>query len=560
MTMDRLGVSPERPIAGIAVELSGLGKVVRSGYKSLKILDGVSINFQSGEFIAILGASGSGKSTLVKSLAGVVPLSEGTIRLDGRRVSASELLRERRIAYLPQDIIVHAQLTPTRALGYIAELKGLVEVDDLIRRALDRVGLADRSGVPIHRLSGGQRKRVALAAELLGDPRLILLDEATSGLDPATEADMMDLFRSLADEGRTVVCITHFPGRLHLCDRLVCLKDGLRVFDGTPTEMKAFFGLTRIADVYGRMGERSAAKWQRRFDSTVRERIEALPIRPNPSHEGSRASPVGFAKQLILLTGRYIRLQIADVQALGLQLIQAPIIGAMIAATFGDIRSSFAEQAAADTKMVFFVLTLAVLWCSGTAGAREIVKELPIVRHERRFGLDLVSYLMSKMIWLGALAILQTTILLFIVRHYTHLTGPTDLQFTVLAHLGIVGVALGLSISALAGTSERAMTVLPVALIGLAIFSGGLARLVGVSLWGARIGSPAYWSLEGLKDPVSSTIKNATYPGAPGTFQPPILGSGETLALDVIVLLLQAAVLLGVAYTGLRYSLGHNSK
>ncbi len=232
----------------------------------------------------------------------------------------------------------------------------------------------------------------------------------------------------------------------------------------------------------------------------------------------------------------------------------------MIAATFGDVRGSFAEQAAADAKLIHFVLTLAVLWCSGTASAREIVKELPIVRHERRFGLDLVAYLASKMVWLGSLSVFQTAILLFAVRRYTHLAGPADLQFAVLAMLGIAGVALGLSISAAAGTSERAMTILPVALIGLAVFSGGLARLVGFPLGIASVASPAYWSLESLKSPLPSTLKIATYPGAPGTYQPPILGSGAPVEFGMIALAIQAAILLAVAYAGLRLALARSPK
>ena len=230
---------PESRSAGIAVRLLGASRGIRSGLATTLILDDVSLRLDAGEFVGVLGASGSGKSTLIKSLAGLVPLTAGTLRLDGRPMTPSELRSDRRIAYLPQDIVVHERLSPARALGYIAGLKGLGTgraADDLVRRALRRVGLTDRAAVPIHRLSGGQRKRVALAAELLGDPRLILLDEATSGLDPATEADMMDLFRSLADEGRTVVCITHSPGRLHLCDRLVCMLAGARVFDGAPAE------------------------------------------------------------------------------------------------------------------------------------------------------------------------------------------------------------------------------------------------------------------------------------------------------------------------------------
>jgi ABC-type Mn2+/Zn2+ transport system ATPase subunit len=188
----------------------------RGGNPNRAILDSVSFNLSAGEFLGILGASGSGKSTLIKSIAGLVELSDGAVLLDGRRARAEDLRSDRRIAYLPQDVVIHEALTPLVALDYIGRLKHLAEEradrQQLVRRALDRVGLWAHRETPIQYLSGGQRKRAALAAELLGDPRLILLDEATSGLDPATEDEMMRLFRSLTEEGRTVVCIYPPPG------------------------------------------------------------------------------------------------------------------------------------------------------------------------------------------------------------------------------------------------------------------------------------------------------------------------------------------------------------
>lgn len=400
-----------------------------------------------------------------------------------------------------------------------------------------------------------------MAVELLGDPRLILLDEATSGLDPGTDAEMMELFRSLADEGRTIICVTHSPSKLHLCDRLVCLREGICTFQGKPADATAFFGVTKIEDIYSRLASGTAGEWRKRFETAFPGRSGRLTPAARTAPAPTPSTPrVSFGEQTALLSGRYARLQFADWQALGLQLIQPPIIGAMIAFSFGSIRSSFAEQAAADTKLVLFVMTLAVMWCSGTSSAREVVKELPILRHESRFGLRTAAYLASKLIWLGGLAVVQSAVLLLIVRRTTELAGPFDLQVALLAITSIVGVALGLCISSLAGSSERAMTILPVALIGLAVFSGGLARLVGPPLWVAWIGSPAYWTLDGLKSPLPSSFKNATYPGAPGTFQPPILGSGGPLALDVLALLLQGAVLLAVGYASLRYALGRSDR
>jgi hypothetical protein len=392
---------------------------------------------------------------------------------------------------------------------------------------------------------------VALAAELLGDPGLILLDEPTSGLDPVTEAEMMGLFRSVADEGRTVVCVSHSPARLYQCDRLVVMSDGKCIFHGPPIAVTRFFGVQEVVEVYLAMASRSANEWRKRFAATY-------PASNSPPNDNFSAHPqhspqmLGLAAQAVILTLRYVRLQLADPRALIIQMAQTPAIGLMIGVTFGDIRSRFAEQHAADARQLLFLLVVAILWCAGASSAREVVKELPLVRHEIRYGLDLRAYLLSKFALLGGLALVQTVILLVIVGWLAHPPGSGEFQFLILGATALAGGGLGLLVSASVGTSERAMTLLPVALIGLAVFSGGLARLGGPALWAAWIGSPAYWAMDGLKALLGGGLRTATYPGAPGYYQPPILGTGGPLAVDLLALIAQTALMFGLAYLALK--------
>ena len=332
---------------------------------------------------------------------------------------------------------------------------------------------------------------------------------------------MMELFRALARQGRTVVCITHFPGRLHMCDRLLYLMKGKCVFDGTPEQLKRFFGVTTIEGAYTSEESHEPGEWQAEFrkssvGQSAAARLPAVPAwqeplaaLPVPTNGAQRLRQAG------VLTARYARLQCADFKNLLLLFAQAPAIALMLAVTFGSITSRFAEQHASDTKQVIFVLVVAVLWCSGTAGVREIVKETPILVHETRFGVGLAPYLVSKLALLGLISLTQTFVLLWTVRYFTELTSQFGVQFLVLALTGLVGVALGLLVSAVSGTSERAMTVLPVLLIAQAIFSGGLARLTGgVKVLGQLL-VPAFWSLDGIKSQLSSDLLNARYPGAP---------------------------------------------
>lgn len=531
------------------------GGAVRKQAKT--ILDSASVHIAPGQFVGILGSSGSGKSTLIKSIAGLMGLTDGRVLIDGEPQTRQSLQKDHRIAYLPQEVVIHEALTPRRALRYIARLKGLASQPGGIKAAVERVaqrtGMADRMDVPIHRLSGGQQKRVALAAELLGDPKVILLDEATSGLDPASEAEMMRLFRSLADEGRTVICITHFPDRLALCDKLIYLMHGKVVFTGAPEELQRFFDVDHIEAVYLAQSAMEAPQWRQRFDQTpqgqthaiVQQAGLALPARPASAAHGAASGGLG---QFLTLTRRYLRLQLADWQNLLLLFLQAPVIGLMIGLTYGVIRADFAEIHAADTKEVTFLLVLAMLWCSGMAAVRELVKEQVVFRHESRFGLKVLPYLFSKVSLLSVVAVAQAAVLLLIVQRSTQLTGELPTQLSVLVLTAAAGLALGLLVSAVAGSSERAMTILPVLLIMQAIFSGGMARPEGAVRVFCWIFVPAYWALDGLRATLDTTLTHATYPNAPGHFQPPILGTGGPLWMDLLLLVGHAGVFLAITY------------
>lgn len=552
---------------GLSISLVGATKrvSVRKRFKRgvRTILDEVTLHIHPGEFIGLLGASGSGKSTLIKAIAGLLELSDGQVGLSKVKTSADALRRDGRIAYMPQEVVIHEQLTPRKALTYASQIKGLQanqrDRAEMVRASLERVGLGDRIDVPIERLSGGQRKRAALASELLGDPQVILLDEATSGLDPASEEEMMMLFRSLSDEGRTVICITHFPNRLSMCDRLIYLIDGKAVFFDKPDELERIFEVDDLESVYRRQEERTPEEWRDRFlaatpagksaftspaiDAAPRD-SESLPHRTN-----------AVAARVWLQFRRYVDINLRDLGSITLQLLQAPVIAAMVAMVFGWIRAPFALQHAASTKEISFVLVLAVLWCSGTLGVREIVKERTIFRHESRFGIGAMPYIVSKMVFLGSLAILQSIVLLLVVRLFTGLTGSAPLQMTVLALTALTGTALGLIVSSISATVERAMTLLPVVLIAQAILSSGLARIEVPLVWLSQLAIPAYWGLDGLRASFSAALTTATYASAPGSFAPAILGTGGPAVAVLAALVGQCTAILALTVWRVRADL-----
>jgi ABC-type multidrug transport system ATPase subunit len=531
--------------SGVSISLAGVAFKVRQGFtsRSLDILKPTTLSIRPGEFVGILGPSGSGKSTLLKMMIGDTTPTIGEVNVGGMTIAAFSKLHGRRLAYLPQELILHPSLSPQRALAYQAKLQGVDHRESVIA-ALQRVGIGHRLNVPISRLSGGEKKRVALAALLLADPVALFLDEATSGLDPSLEKEMMDLFRSLADEGRTVVCITHFPQTLEICDRLVVVAGGRVRFMGSPSRLKTELGLSTIEDVYpllSSLGHDDDTVYHTP-DETADRVITATPTLP------AEADNVGPATQCGILLGRYLRVLASDPGAVFLLILQAPLIGLMIGGTFGSILVDYPEQHAADWKQVAFLLVMSVIWCSTTNGVREIVKEQAVFLHEKRYGVSNLAYLFSKFVPLSLVAIAQAVLLLVVLSDITGFAGGSASHGFVLAFLAVAGTSIGLAISAGVRSSEKAMTALPIILIAQGVLSGALARLEGIPLRVAELLAPAYWGLSGLKTSLPSSLLEATFVSIPGEYQHAILGRGPSIFVVTIALILQSAFLIGTAF------------
>src|SRR5262245_16370533 len=223
------------------------------------LLDAVSLQIAPGELVAIVGPSSAGKTTLLEAIAGVAPVTSGSVRFDGIDLHANTRRFRGVIGYVPQDDIIHADLPLRHTLEYAARLRlpsstSAAEIDEAVRAAIATVGLVDQADVRVGALSGGQRKRASIAVELLTGPRVFFLDEPTSGLDPFTSAELIGHLRTLADATATVVFTTHSAEDLALCDRIVFMARGGRVgFVGTLDEAFARFGVASVAQLYKRL-------------------------------------------------------------------------------------------------------------------------------------------------------------------------------------------------------------------------------------------------------------------------------------------------------------------
>ncbi|MFI5912916.1 ATP-binding cassette domain-containing protein [Dactylosporangium sp. NPDC051541] len=241
--------------------------------KDAIILDDVSFALAEGSVLAIIGPSGCGKSTLVKAVAGLRPATQGQVRYDGRDLYADYAELRYRIGMVPQDDVLHRQLTVRRALRFAAALRFADDVPRKERSArvaevLKTLNLTERAKQRIDSLSGGQRKRVSVALELLTEPSLLFLDEPTSGLDPALDKEVMEELRELADKGRTVAVVTHNVMHLDLADRVLVLTVGGRMgFFGPPGEVLSFFGAEDYAEVFREVTS-NAEHWVRKYRSS----------------------------------------------------------------------------------------------------------------------------------------------------------------------------------------------------------------------------------------------------------------------------------------------------
>ncbi len=512
----------------VRVDVLGLSKRVNN---NLTLLNNVSFTILPREFIAIVGGSGAGKSTLLDAISGVRPANGGAVLYNRSDYYSQMDAYSSVIGYVPQDDIVPKELTVYKALYYAARLRlpqdtSPQEIQARLEEVMDDLGLTSRRDTPIHQLSGGQRKRVSIGAELISKPSLFFLDEPTSGLDPGLEGRMMQLMRKLADQGRTVILITHATQNVELCDQVLFLaRGGYVAFYGAPADALIYFGVTRFSDIYIKLeSEKSPEEWATEFraspyyEQNVATRLKA--VAAQAAQYGinlNSTTPVPVAQtplvtfqrpkvrrsswqQFQLLTRRYWDSLISDRKYLATLFLQAPIIALMMIIVFGrdDFDRTNGDFGRAST--LVFLLVIVAVWFGTSNSAREIVKESSIYRRERRIGLKLGPYIFSKLAVQTALVVAQILLLLLITWAGLGL-GLSSIEtlgyiFITLLLTALAGVTLGLLISAVTSNSDRATGFVPIVLIPQIIFSGAVVALDGVvgnvisafmpSRWGYR--------------------------------------------------------------------------
>lgn len=510
----------------LRVDGRGLGRRVRG---DRWILRDVSLSILPREFVALVGGSGAGKSTLMRLLSAQHEPTTGSVQYNGEDAGEHFDRFRALVGYVPQDDILHKELPVRRALRYAAALRlppdtSRAERAARIERALAEVDMVEHADKRISNLSGGQRKRVSIASELLADPALFFLDEPTSGLDPGLEKKMMKTLRRLANGGRTVVLVTHATANLDQCDHVAFLADGRLVYFGPPGEALGFFGVQTgdMADVYERLEgvadparpERVAvaaslgvpkeelakrvkagaplslaALWESAFRRSALHRrwiAGRLATVPEPRERrgfGRRMPRASSLRQLAVLGLRYADLSLADGKNLGVLLLQAPVIAYLTTLVAKKDALLGSRPTSYDAKVLLFLLATVSAWFGIINAAREIAKEAPIFARERLAGLRIAPYLASKLLVLAALTAVQSVILLAVIATKVDLpkagvawAANAELFATTFLS-GLAALSLGLCISAAARTTDRAISAIPLALVPQILFSGVLFPL-----------------------------------------------------------------------------------
>ncbi|MFD5950227.1 FHA domain-containing protein [Streptomyces collinus] len=474
-----------------------------------QILKDVSFGVPEKSLIAVIGPSGSGKSTLLKALTGYRPANQGEVLYDNRNLYKQFAELRQRIGLVPQDDILHKELTVKKALKYAAKLRFPADTTGAEREAridevLRELKLDIHKDKKVTSLSGGQRKRVSVALELLTKPSLIFLDEPTSGLDPGMDRDVMQLLRGLADDGRTVLVVTHSVAELAICDKLLVMAPGGSVaYFGPPEEALNFFGYDTWADVFSAFENYRDYDWAGRWKGSQHYQMYAADIdavAPQsvqvPQMQAMKPpKPQGWMSQFVTLVRRYVSVIASDKGFLALMVILPAVLGAVSLLIDAD-KGLLPNPANPETgriipngtaTTVLLILAVGACFAGAANSVRELIKERVIYERERATGLSRSAYLMSKVFVLGMITVLQgllVGVIGFSSREIPEeglvFGSATMLELSVpIMALGFTSMMFGLIISSLVKTAEKTMPLLVMFAIIQVVFTGCLFALHG---------------------------------------------------------------------------------
>ncbi len=451
-------------------------KVFSNGYTGLQPAN-IQIAYQT--MVALMGPSGCGKSTLLKAINGDAPPSQGTVKIFGLDMAEHFEMLKHIIGYVPQDNIVHEDLTVEQSLFYAAKLRlsadlTAKQVEERIAEVLDalKINTPVIRQTKVAKLSGGQKKRVSIAVELLTRPKILFLDEPTSPLDPETIEEFLLCLKGLCQNGTTVVMVTHKPEDLNYVDSVIFMGvGGHLVYEGNKEQLLPHFGADRLIRLYSILSKaEETKKWYQQWSSKIAQREE------KSKKISLKQLPVNHLQQSYWLSRRYLSVKMGNLTNLAIILLQPVLIAILIMLAFGGLFKIDSLPDGSELKTpnlgILFLMSIAAIWFGVSNSAKEIVGEKEILKREFMFNMKLGNYLLSKVLVLLLISAVQITILQALLYLKFNDLGAFPATWTFLLLVSLCSIHFGLLLSVVSSTTEEVMSILPIALMPQIILAG----------------------------------------------------------------------------------------
>ncbi len=511
---------------------------------SRRLLDGVCAKFPPGHFAAVLGPSGCGKTSLLRAVRGIADGEEsGGVFWRGRDLGEEDFSPSE-IAYVPQFGIGHGELSVRESVDFALRLRARTGSrtarEERVEGILGELRLKELEDRRVGVLSGGQRRRLALAMELTNRPEILMCDEVTSGLDPRSEDEIVRLLRHLSRrDGRLVLSVTHSLEHLELYDSVLVLHRGVAAYHGPPDLLAHYFRVESADRLYERLEDRTPGEWAASWKKHREAIAEAsAPENPEPPAEppegpsgGEPARPPGMASQFATLLARrflvFSRCRSQILLQLGL-VLGFPLLVAVFAwnglpavmslgmgldldvvRQMNEAREFLLQSTRVGSLVsgiVMFQVILLTLMGANNSG-REIAAERPVFEREKLAGLDPTAYVASKAVFLSVFVAAQSLWMGMFVHHVCGFPGNLGMQLVLLAMVNAAMTSICLGISSLMSSAEQASLV-SIYLVGFQLpLSGAVLALPEVLGGAVRPFISAYWSWSGILQ----TLKDERY-------------------------------------------------
>ena len=496
----------------------------KGGRKTL--LDRLSFCVYPGEFCGLMGTSGAGKTTLLRTALGYYKPTAGMVRVNGRNLHREYDRFRTSLGYVPQEDIMHADLTVAQSLTYSAKLRlgnnlSSAEIDARINKVLTGLGLFTSNPeirtTRISQISGGQRRRVNMAIELLVDPSIFFLDEPTSGLSSQDALEVMTMLRRLSDMGKVVLLTLHQPSMeaYKLMDNIIFLhKGGRMAYFGAAYPDSLRYTNPDLSDAQlttpdlalSALDRKSPEEWQRNYQGStqysqyVTQRLQTTRLETGETASSGKGRGRLF-KQWRILTARNFRIKLQDTMNTAILLLQAPIIALLITLICGQEGDTYDGKYAS---IALFLMVVSAIWFGCSNAARDICGEWHIYQRERMYNLNLVAYTLSKITTSTLVCAIQCAMLVPIVAVTCNLKAPLGQLFGLVLTTALTGAALGLLVSAFASPfkkrTEIAIAIIPLLLIPIVVLGGVIKPLkeMGATAETAAATMISRWAFEGL--------------------------------------------------------------